>query len=169
MSYTYSKTKPLIEEKKQRKKLEALSEVLPPFDNDPLKESIKVKDERGMELEFHVGKKNGAPSGCAFVKETVGYGGKILVMVGVTKDGKVYGVRIIDHNETIGLGSKVADEPFLIQFRDRDLKSGKWEIKKTGGDFDAVSSATISSRAVIKGVKEALEVFEKFKGDIFKE
>ncbi|MCX7857590.1 MAG: RnfABCDGE type electron transport complex subunit G [Deltaproteobacteria bacterium] len=166
LSYTYTKTKPIIEERKQKKKLEAISEVLPPFDNDPVKEGIVIWDEKHGNVEFYIGKKGKVFTGVAFLGETTGYGGKVTMILGVTPDGKLHGIKIIDHNETIGLGSKITEPSFLRQFNGRGIDSAKWDVKKTGGDFDEISSATISSRAVIKGVREGLELFEKNKGRI---
>lgn len=93
-----------------------------------------------------------------------GYGGPISMIVGVDNDLKVTGVEIISQNETAGLGAKCMEKDFQNQFR------GKTEnivVSKTGAkdnEIDAISSATITSKAVTKGVNEAIEAVKMIKG-----
>lgn len=82
-----------------------------------------------------------------------GYAGEIKILAGVDLDGRIKGVKILDHRETAGLGANVVSPAFLKQFLEKTVKD-PLEPKK---DIDAVTGATISSRAVCKGVKEALE------------
>lgn len=169
LSSTYNLTKPIIDLKRYQKKLEALSLVLPPFDNQPDKEMVKLTAEKGEVIEFYVGRKNGQPTGIAFKKNTVGYGGNIALMIGVTPEGKIYGIQIMEQNETPGLGAKISHPNFLQQFKNKDLASTRWEVKKMGGDFDQISAATVSSRAITKGVKEGLNFFQNNKEKILKQ
>lgn len=85
-----------------------------------------------------------------------GYGGPISMIVGLTPDGRVTGVKVVEHRETPGLGTIVTDsEEFLAQYAGKD-PSSPVEI---GTDVDAVSGATISSKGVTAGVRLALDVY----------
>ena len=94
-----------------------------------------------------------------------GYGGAISMIVGVDNDLKVTGVEIISQSETAGLGAKCTDSAFKAQF------TGKTEniiVTKNGAkenEIDAISSATITSKAVTKGVNEAIDAAKEVKGD----
>lgn len=169
LSSTYNITKPIIDLKRHQKKVEALAQVLPPFDNYPEKEMVKIATEKGEVIEFYVGRKHGQPSGVAFKKNTVGYGGNIVLMIGVTPEGRIYGIQVMEQNETPGLGSKISQPNFLRQFSNKDLASTRWEVKKMGGDFDQVTAATVSSRAITKGIKEGLSFFQSQKEKILKQ
>lgn len=169
LSTTYNITKPIIDLKRHQKKVEALALVLPPFDNQPDKEIIKLPTEKGEIVEFYVGKKNGQPTGIAFRKKAVGYGGNIVLMIGVTPEGKIYGLQVMEQNETPGLGAKISQPNFLKQFKNKDLTSARWEVKKMGGDFDQITAATVSSRAITKGIKEGLSFFQNNKEKILKQ
>ena len=90
---------------------------------------------------------------------TAGFGGDVVMMVGVSKDGTVLGIDIITHAETAGLGDVAAaksakGEAFRSQFAD---KTGTLAVTKDGGQIEAITSATITSRAVTAGVNTALE------------
>lgn len=169
LSSTYNITKPIIDLKRYQKKIEALALVLPPFDNQPDKEMVKLTTEKGEVIEFYVGRKNGQPTGIAFKKNTVGYGGNIGLMIGVTPEGKIYGIQVMEQNETPGLGAKISHPNFLKQFTNKDLSSTRWEVKKMGGDFDQISAATVSSRAITKGIKEGLNFFQSNREKILKQ
>lgn len=169
LSSTYNITKPIIDLKRYQKKIEALALVLPPFDNQPDKEMVKLTTEKGEVIEFYVGRKNGQPTGIAFKKNTIGYGGNIGLMIGVTPEGKIYGIQVMEQNETPGLGAKISHPNFLKQFTNKDLSSTRWEVKKMGGDFDQISAATVSSRAITKGIKEGLNFFQSNREKILKQ
>jgi len=96
---------------------------------------------------------DGKPMGVVYVSKARGYGGIIDVVVGLDKTGRITGVEIGEQRETPGLGSKVTEPDFLKQFRESnasDFKTGKFKL-------DAVTGATISSRAVEKAVRAAAE------------
>ncbi len=83
-----------------------------------------------------------------------GFGGTIDMVVGVKTDGTVAGVEIISMSETSGLGANASKESFRSQFVG---KSGDLAVTKDGGDIDALTGATITSRAVTQGVNTALQ------------
>ncbi|HVN67537.1 MAG TPA: FMN-binding protein, partial [Candidatus Sulfotelmatobacter sp.] len=94
--------------------------------------------------------------GQAIPVTVTGYHGPISMMVGIDNGGKVSGVKIISQKETAGLGADIVKPKFLKQFIGKDAKS-KLEVKQ---DIDAITGASISSRAVCQGVKDALEKFQ---------
>ena len=102
-----------------------------------------------------------------------GYSGKIKLLVGVNYDGRLAGVRVISHKETPGLGDKIdlKKADWILQFNGLSLidpVESKWKVKKDGGQFDQFTGATITPRAVVKAIKNALYFFEKNRDDLFK-
>lgn len=102
-----------------------------------------------------------------------GYGGALEMIVGVHYDGTLAGVRIVPpHNETPGLGDKVdiKKSPWILGFNGHSLGNpaeAGWQVKKDGGDFDQFTGATITPRAVVKGVHKALQYFQLNKDTLF--
>jgi len=156
LSQVYSVTKGPIALAEKNEQLKAIKAVLPAYDNDPLKEVDKHKFE-GVKYEFYVGKKAGKVVGRAVkVKSDAGYGGAIVVMLGIAPDGKITGLYILKHSETPGLGAKIVEKGFLDQFVGKSLASSKIYVKKDGGDIDQITGATISPRAVCLAVRQGL-------------
>jgi len=89
-----------------------------------------------------------------------GYSGYISLMVGVSADKKVIGYKVITANETPGLGTKISSAKFTAPLFGKPFSSN-WKVKKDGGDFDAITSATISSRAALECIKDAISKYEK--------
>jgi electron transport complex protein RnfG len=100
--------------------------------------------------------KGGEIMGYCIELRSNGFGGDITLMVGVGTDGCVTGVQILDHSETAGMGAKADDETFLGQYIGRS----EGITVKTGGDtdIDAITAATITSKAVTAGVNNAIEI-----------
>lgn len=166
LAYTNKVTAAPIAAARQKETTAALKAVLPDFDNDPGVCTCQVQED-GRTWTFHVARTSGQFSGTAF--ETVsskGYGGEIAVMVGITATGTVERIHILSQHETPGLGTKVAEEPFKRQFEDRPVEGTVWAVKKDNGNFDAVTGATISSRAVLEAVRNGLEVFRKHASEV---
>ncbi len=91
-----------------------------------------------------------------------GYGGKIKMLVGLDLDGTVSNFQILEQNETPGLGAKILEPVFLGQFKGKNKDElGLIKDEPSQGKIEAVTSATISSRAVTKGFKEAVIFFEE--------
>jgi len=93
---------------------------------------------------------------------TQGYSGSMRLIVGVRRDGTLAGVRVLSHRETPGLGDKVELErsDWILGFDGRSLVSppaSRWAVRRDGGDFDQFTGATITPRAVVQGVRSALE------------
>lgn len=107
------------------------------------------------------------PNGYAIQVNTVGFGGDMVLMVGVTGEGKVTGIAVISHAETAGLGSVAAEDSakgaaFRQQFTQH---SWPYVVTKDGGEVDAITGATITSRAVTQGVNAAVEFAKILDGE----
>ncbi|MGM0517511.1 MAG: RnfABCDGE type electron transport complex subunit G [Pseudomonadota bacterium] len=103
-----------------------------------------------------------------------GYSGDIRLLVGVDEDGEVLGVRVLQQNETPGLGDKIkADRSdWILDFDGRrlgDPPTEQWKVKKDGGVFDQFTGATISPRAVVGAVRDALEYVDRHHDRLFDE
>lgn len=139
----------------------AIMQVLPPCDNDPVKDTVSV-DADGTPWAFYVARKGGRFVGAAFeAVSSKGYGGDIAIMVGVTAEGKVQAIRVLSHKETPGLGAWISGDEFRGRFAGRSIADTRWAVTKDGGDIDQITAATISSRAVTGAVKAGLDVFSK--------
>lgn len=84
-----------------------------------------------------------------------GYAGEIVLMVGMSADGKLINYEVISANETPGLGTKIAGNAFKNPLKGRSLDA-PWTVKKDGGQIDAVTAATISSRAALECIQDAI-------------
>ena len=101
-----------------------------------------------------------------------GYAGPIRMLVGIAMDGKVSGVRVIEHRETPGLGDRIdiLKSDWVLQFDGHSLSDpdvAQWAIKRDGGDFDQLTGASVTPRAVIKAIKETLIYFSANRDAIF--
>ena len=115
----------------------------------PAAEKFNPTKDKGI----HAGLKGQEKIGVAISVAPRGYAGQLEMLVGVNQDGKIEGLKVFRQKETPGLGSKVTKNSFLNQFIGKSLKD-KLEPKQ---DIDAITGATITSRAACKGVREALE------------
>ena len=110
------------------------------------------------------GDENGTP----IKVEVDGFGGKMIVMVGFAEDGTILGYKVLEHQETPGLGDKAgqwfqnADKPNQNVVGRK--ATGNFTVSKDGGDVDAITAATISSRAFLKALNEAYVKFQEEKG-----
>ena len=84
-----------------------------------------------------------------------GYGGDMVLMVGMSADGKLVSYEVLKASETPGLGTKIAAKAFKNPLKGRALE-GSWKVKKDGGEVDAVTAATISSRAALDCIRDAI-------------
>ena len=117
---------------------------------------------------LYLGKdKDGNPVGYAISTATQGYGGQVKVMTGIGTDGKIVGVDVFyNDDETPGLGKNTSNEAFRDQYKglsvDKDIVVSKDNTAGNAQEVDAVTSATISSRAVTKAVNEACEKYREY-------
>ena len=112
-------------------------------------------------LEFFPAKKGGELIGVAIkTKSSKGYSGDISIMVGFNLAGEIQNIFVINHKETPGLGSKMTTPAFVNQFLNKHPEKMKLKVKKDGGDVDAITGATISSRAYSEAIQLAYDTFK---------
>ena len=160
LGFTYTKTKTQIAEMQKQKKVTAIKNVVPEFNNDPSSEKYTVEGLAG--LEFYPAKKDGVLVGTAVQTFTEkGYAGRIDVMVGFNDKMDFVDYVILNAKETPGLGTKLSDNKFKSQFPGKNPATFNLKVKKDGGDVDAITAATISSRAFLDAVNKAVEGLKK--------
>lgn len=146
----------------------AIRQILEGCSNDPLADRFKIRDE-GTERSFFVGEFNGKPTTVAFETHGGGFGGDIGVMVAVNvENDQIVGIGITTHSETPGIGARVkTDKPFRRQFQGMDINQ-PFKLKPEGGQIDALSGATVSSKGVAAAVNTASQVYQRLKPEIMK-
>lgn len=150
-----------------------LAQVLPAgfADNDLLSDVREIPDASAGPRRVHLARKAGQIAGVVFPASARGYGGEIRMLMAVATDGRVLGVRVLKHTETPGLGDKIehARHPWITTFNGRSLDDPppeKWAVSKDGGIYDSFAGATITPRAVVRGVREGLEFFRTHRDTI---
>jgi len=101
-----------------------------------------------------------------------GYNGNIELIVALNMNDTISGVRVLEHQETPGLGDKVErrKSPWILSFNDKKIpaeKDSQWHVAKDGGMFDQFTGATITPRAVVKAVKKTARYFKQHKQELF--
>jgi len=144
----------------------AIKAILKGATNDPIKDRFKLKD-GDTERSFFVGVFDGKPDTVAFESSGKGFGGEIGVMVGVNlEDDKIVGVGVTTHSETPGVGARAKTDPtFVAQFPGMPAEE-TFKVKADGGQVDALSGATVTSRGVSAALTEAGKIYEKLKPEI---
>ncbi|MFN3749800.1 MAG: electron transport complex subunit RsxG [Thiobacillus sp.] len=178
LSLTFTRTQPTIEKSAQAKRLALLNQVLPPtlYDNDLLasRQTLPADERLGTQRpsSMWVARRDGKVTAVVFeVIAPDGYSGAIHLLVGIDVDGRVTGVRVTAHRETPGLGDYIdrAKSAWIEQFAGKGLLDPEprlWKVAKDGGVFDARAGATITPRAVVKAVRQALEYFARHRAAI---
>lgn len=145
--------------------LTAINEVLPDHDNNPFEDMI-ILELNGKEHKVYPGKKGGSINGIAFtVYSDAGYGGRITIMIGInTNDSKVYGMYVLSHSETPGLGDRMRNKEWQeSQFHGIIVSEDySFKVEKDGGDIDVLTAATITARAVCDAFNTAYPIYEGF-------
>ena len=137
----------------------AIKEVLP-------ETAVKIEEERTVEFEGASYAYNlaydelGNVVGCAINVAPVGFGGPIAIKVGFDVNGVIWNTKVLSQAETPGLGAKCVEPAFSDQFKGFDASAKKLAVKKDGGDVDAITASTITSRAYADGLALAVKVFE---------
>lgn len=132
-------------------------------DNDLLDNRLSIEHEGGEVIVYQAIKNNKATA-LAYSVSGQGYAGEIKLIMGVSAQGEMLGVRVISHAETPGLGDKMEAEKddWVFSFNGlsfKKLEEDLWKVKKDGGSFDQFSGATITPRAIVKAVKQGLQMF----------
>ncbi len=173
LGFVYEMTKEPIAAAKARKQQEAIKMVVPAFNNEPGKEVMTVTSKEGLPIKLFPAKKDGKLVGVAVeTASNKGFGGDVKIMVGFKPDGTVENYQVLEHKETPGLGTKMADW-FKTNKGNQSIlgkNPGKdnFTVSKDGGDIDAITAATISSRAFLDAVRIGYETFMENKEKIEK-
>lgn len=165
----HSLTAQPIADAMQRARVDAITMILPEFNNNPL-EQQKVISLPGQSRPFNVypAYENGRFTGAAVESYSMdGFSGEITVIYGFDADGNVSGYHIMSHAETPGLGAKM-EEWFRMDEGHRSViglnpSTSDMTVSKDGGDIDGITAATISSRAFLKALSTAFEAFELYR------
>ena len=164
LGFIYSLTKERIDQAKLAKKIKAVKEVLKKdFTNSPNDEKSFLKDEDGIDLEIYPARDNDQLSSVAIkTYSNKAFNGQMWIMAGFLPDGSINKISVIEQRETPGLGTKINDLKFKKQFEGKNPASFKLKVKKDGGDVDAITAATISSRSVCDALNRAYIIFQKY-------
>ncbi|MEZ8731407.1 electron transport complex subunit RsxG [Vibrio splendidus] len=168
VAVTHYLTKDQIKQQEQAQLLSVLNQVIPHdlHDNELFSAYTLVEaEELGTEqaMPAYIATLNGEPSAIAI--EAIapdGYNGAIKVIVGMKIDGTILGTRVLSHRETPGLGDKIdlRVSDWILSFAGKQVTESnldRWKVRKDGGDFDQFTGATITPRAVVKSVKQAVQ------------
>lgn len=161
-----------IAEAKALKLQNAIGEVVPEFNNDPVAESFMIAGEGGDSLLVYPATKDDEVVGFAISSSANGFAGEIQIMVGFDMDDKVVNYEILQHAETPGLGSKMGDwfkdiESNSKSIIGRDMSLGALAVKNDGGDIDAITASTITSRAFLNAINKAYSAYSGSKTDSY--
>ncbi len=154
----YALTKEPIEAAAAEKTNRAIAQVLPAFETAGERQFVEAL---GKDFPYYEAKNGEDLAGYAIESTVVGFGGNLTLMVGITPDRVVYNTSVLAHSETPGLGAKCTSDPkFVSQWQGFDPSVKKLIVKKDGGDVDAITASTITSRAYAQAVENALVAFD---------
>jgi len=141
---------------------DAVAAVVPGFDNDPIAEK-HVETVDGVEYTIYPATKGGESLGAAVESSALGFGGQLTIIVGFNKEGVINDYSVLKHAETPGLGAK-ADTWFKKgqkgDITGKSPANGDLTVSKDGGQIDAITASTITSRAFLKAVNNAYKVYQ---------
>ncbi|MBQ7898667.1 MAG: RnfABCDGE type electron transport complex subunit G [Bacteroidales bacterium] len=155
----YALTKEPIDAAAKAKNEAAIKEVLPEV-------AVTIEEERTVDFEGSSYTYNlaydelGNTVGCAINVAPSGFGGPIAIKVGFDINGVIWNTKVLSQAETPGLGAKCVEPAFSDQFKGFDPAQKKLAVKKDGGDVDAITASTITSRAYAEGLALAVKVFQ---------
>lgn len=162
----YKYTLDPITKAKQAKLVNALAAVLPPFDNNPVKDAAEVTED-GMQITVYRASNGGDLAGYAVqTVSPTGYAGPVSLLVGFDAAGSIVDIAVLEQSETPGLGAKMAepDNKLVVSFRGKNPAELQMAVTKDGGDIDALTASTISSRAYVDAVARAYKALQQVKG-----
>ena len=157
-------TKDTITENEAKKTSEAIKQLFPTATSPVATDTKTALDDDSFVALYKV-KDGESEIGYYAEVAPTGFKGKITMLVGMDNDGKVCGIQILSHGETVGIGDKIENPDFLARLTG---KSGSVTYKKgaggSGSEIDGISGATYSSKAVIAGTNTALKAYNTYKG-----
>ncbi|MCX6254560.1 MAG: RnfABCDGE type electron transport complex subunit G [Bacteroidia bacterium] len=162
LGFVYQFTKKPIELSNLNKKLAAIKLVVPEFNNNPSEEMYRLPTGEGDSLDIYPAKKDNLIVGYAVNTYTKkGFSGNISLMAGFKPDGTIFNITVLEQKETPGLGTKMTEPQFKDQFNDKNPSNFNLKVKKDGGPVDAITAATISSRAFCDAIQRAYNTLQK--------
>jgi len=176
---TYTQTEDDIKRNEKLTLLRQLNNIIPAeaYDNDLLQDTTTIKPDSQLGTDkktlAYRARKDDKDVAVVFTSiAPSGYNGPIHMLIGVYKDGRLAGVRVVKHRETPGLGDAVSltYSDWILGFNNKSLTDPdhkQWKVKRDGGIFDQFTGATITPRAVVKAVHQALMYFERNKTMLF--
>lgn len=179
VAITWESTADRIAENERAYLLRTLADVLPEggYDNAVHEDVITVTDVAllgtSAPVTVYRARLRNRPVGVVMTPVApAGYSGPIRLLVGILADGSISGVRVVAHRETPGLGDKIEVErdPWILGFDGRTLGApprARWAVRRDDGDFDQFTGATITARAVVTAVRDALIYFEAHRDQLF--
>lgn len=168
-----------ILQQEKRRILRELNAIVPAasYNNDLLQDRIEITDAAFFQhpdpVVVYRARMDGRPVAVLMIVTAPdGYNGDIRLLTGIDADGRVLGVRVIAHRETPGLGDPIEIErsDWILGFTDKSLQNpqaGGWAVKQDGGEFDQFTGATITPRAVVGAVHNALLYFDASQQALF--
>lgn len=165
LSWLNGVTQEPIKEAEFKSQTAAMEKVMPAHDNNPFDEKFTTEVD-GTEITIYPATSGGKLAGAAVESAADGFGGKILVVYGFEADGTVRDYSVLQHTETPGLGSKMQE-----WFRDTQGQRSiighnpgneNMTVSKDGGSVDAITAATISSRAFLKTLDTAFKAYTDY-------
>ena len=144
----------------------AIREILKGASNDPIIDRFKITD-GDTERSFFVGVFDGKPNKVAFESFGKGYGGDVGLMVGINlDDDRLVSVGVTTHGETPGMGAKAKNDPsYVSQFKGLSIDQ-PIKVISDGGQINAISGATITSRAICSATNDATDIYKRLKPQI---
>jgi len=179
VAYTYDSTRERIAANERATLLRKLHRLIPPksHDNALLQDTLQVQNETLLgtaePVTVYRARMHGKPIALVIAPVAPdGYSGTIRLLVGINIDGSLSGVRVVAHRETPGLGDGIEEErsDWILAFTGKSLQNPglqQWAVKKDGGAFDQLTGATITPRAVVKAVRQALLYYQNHKEALF--
>jgi electron transport complex protein RnfG len=162
LGFVYEMTKEPIAISILSKKLNGIKQVIPEFTNNPNDDMFRLPADNGDSLEIYPAKKGDELLGYAVnTYSPSGFAGNIRLIAGFKPDGTIISITVLEQKETPGLGTKMAEPAFKDQFQGKNPAEFKLKVKKDGGPVDAITAATISSRAFCDAVDRAYKTLSK--------
>ena len=150
-----------IAESKLKAKLEAIQLVVPEFTNNPSEEMYLIPSDLG-DLECYPARRDSQLVGVAISTRTnIAFSGSFALMVGFTPTGEIINTSVLEHKETPGLGTKMMEAKFKSQFEGKNPGTNNLKVKKDGGEIDAITAATITSRAFSDAIVRAYKSWQE--------
>ena len=145
---------------KLERKVNALKQVLAEFNNNPVQDVLMIKSDKAKDsIEIYSGMMDNKLIGTAIIGSSEkGYSGLVKIMVGFNPDESIKNIVVLEQKETPGLGTKMKEEKFMRQFRGKKPSEFNLKPTKDGGDIDALTGATISTRAFGEAAQMAYDV-----------